>query len=59
MKICNTSYKNVVNIVKKCFLFNENDIIKEKEKKNETFKKLTENLKIYEEDQLQEKNKKK
>ena len=59
MKIGNTSYKNVANIVKKCFLFNENDIIKEKEKKNETFKKLTENLKKYEEDQLQEKNKKK
>ena len=56
-KIDKTLYKNVDTIVKKCFLFNENDMTKEKGKKNENFKKITENLKKYEEDKLQETNK--
>ena len=57
-KIDKTLYKNVDTIVKKCFLFNENDMTKEKGKKNENFKKITENLKKYEEDKLQDANKK-
>ena len=50
-KIDKTLYKNVDTIVKKCFT-------KEKGKKNENFKKITENLKKYEEDKLQDANKK-